>query len=102
MIKPNRFHKFVLIMGGAYKQRADIPERVSPQTLKKAFDIFRGRSLFVALGLAFTSAFILINTGRHYRMSISSLGAEKEKEWREKGRLEREAAAAQAETAREQ
>jgi hypothetical protein len=92
-IKPNDFQKFVLIVGKAYKKKVDIPDRVSPQTMKKAFDIFRGRTLMVMLALSFFGSYVMIRSGRNLQASGDSLakrGAAQELMWREQGRQERE------------
>jgi hypothetical protein len=39
-IKPTDFQKLVLVIGKAYKRKADIPDRVSQRQMTKAFDIF--------------------------------------------------------------
>jgi hypothetical protein len=93
-IKPTDFQKLVLVIGKAYKRKADIPDRVSQRQMTKAFDIFRGRTMVGMLLFGFAGAYVAILLGRDLRDSGDSMtkrGTAMENAWREKGRLEREA-----------
>jgi hypothetical protein len=92
-VSPSKFQKWVLIIGKAYKKMDDIPEAISPQTMKKAFDIFRGRMMIAMLVFAFGASYIMILSGRKLRDSGDGLGARGKKledDWREMGRKERQ------------
>jgi len=70
------------------------------QTLKRAYDLARGRTMLAGIAFWAVVLYLCILSGRRLRDSGYSLEEEGDKQiaaWQEKGRLEREAAAAQLE-----
>lgn len=91
-VRPNNFQKVVLIIGKAFKTRAEIPEEISPLTMKKAFDIFRGRVMVGMVLFAFVGSYVMILSGRRLRDSGDSLalrGSIQEEQWRQQGMAEK-------------
>jgi hypothetical protein len=69
--------------------------RYRPQQMKRAMDLFRGKTMVVLIGLGFLGFYLMILSGRRLRESGDSLtvrGIQQEMYWREKekARLERE------------
>lgn len=91
-IRPDKIQKIILVGGKAFKKRSEIPEEISPQTMRKAFDIFRGRVMVGMVLFGFVGAYVMILSGRRLRESGDSLalrGSIQEEQWRQQGIAER-------------
>lgn len=93
MHKPKQYEKYILVIAGVYKKPSDVPDRVSHERLKRAYDLSRGRIMISMIFFWTAVLYLSMRGGRKLRDSGVSLSEEGKMQiaaWEEKGRLERE------------
>lgn len=96
MVKPSTLEKYILVIATVYRKPSDVPDRVSFQQLKRAYDLARGRTMVAMVFFWSVVLYFAMVSGRRLRDSGYSLeleGQKREAELQAKGRLERKKAA---------
>lgn len=94
MHKPKQFEKYILVIAGVYKKPSDVPDRVSHEQLRRAYDLSRGRTMIAMVFFWTGMLYLAIRHGRRLRdagVSLEEEGIKQIAAWKEQGRLEREA-----------